>query len=239
MCAGVFFTKLGLPIPVSFVLSIFVMILVGFVMATIVFNPLRKMTTIFTIMGTILFGKIVYELIRLLYGSMPFSVSGLMTGTFSIGKLVVAKTNVYIIVIAVIVVAALQIFLNTTKTGKAMRCVQSNKKASELMGINVEQNIRITAAISSVICLIIGFMVIPLYTVSLSMASMIGLKGFAAGVVGGFGFLPGCIVGGIVVGLIESASVLVIPSVYKDAVAFLVLIVFLLIKPSGILGKKA
>ena len=149
------------------------------------------------------------------------------------------KVIVYIIVIAIVVVAALEIFLQTTKTGKAMRCVQQNKKASELMGINVKQNIRITAAISSVICLIIGFMVIPLYTVSLSMASMIGLKGFAAGVVGGFGVLPGCIVGGIVVGLIESASVLVIPSVYKDAVAFLVLIIFLLIKPSGILGKKS
>ncbi len=239
VAAGLFFTKMGLPIPVSFILSIVVMILVGFLMATVVLNPLRKMTTIFTIMGTILFGKMIYELIRLLYGSAPFTVPGLMTGTVHIGSLVIAKSNVYIIVIAVIVVAALQIFMQTTKTGKAMRCVQQNKKASELMGINVKQNIRITAAISSVICLIIGFMVIPLYTVSLSMASMIGLKGFAAGVVGGFGFLPGCIVGGIVVGLIESASVLVIPSVYKDAVAFLVLIIFLLIKPTGILGKKS
>lgn len=239
VAAGIFFTKMGLPIPVSFILAIVVMILVGFLMATIVLNPLRKMTTIFTIMGTILFGRIIYELIRLFYGAMPFTVPGLMSGTVHIGTLTIAKTNVYIIVIAIVVVAALEIFLQTTKTGKAMRCVQQNKKASELMGINVKQNIRITAAISSVICLIIGFMVIPLYTVSLSMASMIGLKGFAAGVVGGFGVLPGCIVGGIVVGLIESASVLVIPSVYKDAVAFLVLIIFLLIKPSGILGKKS
>ena len=107
------------------------------------------------------------------------------------------------------------------------------------MGINVKQNIRITGAISAVICMIIGFMVIPLYNVSLNMASMIGLKGFASGVVGGFGYLPGCIVGGIIVGLIESMSAFVIPSVYKDAVAFLVLIVFLMVKPSGILGKKA
>ena len=126
-----------------------------------------------------------------------------------------------------------------TKTGKAMRCVSQNKKAAELMGINVKQNIRITGAISAVICMIIGFMVIPLYNVSLNMASMIGLKGFASGVVGGFGYLPGCIVGGILVGLIESMSAFVIPSVYKDAVAFLVLIVFLMVKPSGILGKKA
>lgn len=238
LIAGTFCIRMGLPISLSVVLALFIMILVGLLMATFVFNPLRKMETIFTIMGTILLGKIISELIRLNYGAIPFTISGLMVGTFRIGKLAVAKANVYVIGIAVVVVAALEIFLKTTKTGKAMRCVSQNKKAAELMGINVKQNIRITVAISSVICMIIGFMIIPLYNVSLTMASMIGLKGFAAGVVGGFGYLPGCIVGGIVVGLVESMSALVIPSVYKDAVAFLVLIIFLMIKPSGILGKK-
>ena len=238
LIAGTFCIRMGLPISLSVVLALFIMILVGLLMATFVFNPLRKMEMIFTIMGTILLGKIISELIRLNYGAIPFTISGLMVGTFRIGKLAVAKANVYVIGIAVVVVAALEIFLKTTKTGKAMRCVSQNKKAAELMGINVKQNIRITVAISSVICMIIGFMIIPLYNVSLTMASMIGLKGFAAGVVGGFGYLPGCIVGGIVVGLVESMSALVIPSVYKDAVAFLVLIIFLMIKPSGILGKK-
>lgn len=238
LIAGTFCIRMGLPISLSVVLALFIMILVGLLMATFVFNPLRKMETIFTIMGTILLGKIISELIRLNYGAIPFTISGLMVGTFRIGKLAVAKANVYVIGIAVVVVAALEIFLKTTKTGKAMRCVSQNKKAAELMGINVKQNIRITVAISSVICMIIGFMIIPLYNVSLTMASMIGLKGFAAGVVGGFGYLPGCIVGGIVVGLVESMSALVIPSVYKDAVAFLVLIIFLMIKPSGIMGKK-
>ncbi len=238
LIAGTFCIRMGLPISLSVVLALFIMILVGLLMATFVFNPLRKMETIFTIMGTILLGKIISELIRLNYGAIPFTISGLMVGTFRIGKLAIAKANVYVIGIAVVVVAALEIFLKTTKTGKAMRCVSQNKKAAELMGINVKQNIRITVAISSVICMIIGFMIIPLYNVSLTMASMIGLKGFAAGVVGGFGYLPGCIVGGIVVGLVESMSALVIPSVYKDAVAFLVLIIFLMIKPSGIMGKK-
>lgn len=239
LIAGTFCGHMGLPVPVSFVISLLVMIVVGMLMATFVFNPLRKMETIFTIMGTILMGKIISELIRLNYGAIPFTISGLMVGTIRIGNLAIAKANVYVIVIAVAVVAALEVFSKMTKTGKAMRCVSQNKKAAELMGINVKQNIRITGAISAVICMIIGFMVIPLYNVSLNMASMIGLKGFASGVVGGFGYLPGCIVGGILVGLIESMSAFVIPSVYKDAVAFLVLIVFLMVKPSGILGKKA
>lgn len=239
LIAGTFCRALGLPVAVSFLLALAAMIVVGILMSTFVFNPLRKMETIFTIMGTILLGKMILEIIRLNYGAIPFTLNGLMVGTIHIGNLAVAKANVYVIGIAVVVVAVLELFLKKTKTGKAMRCVSQNKKAAELMGINVKQNIRITGAISAVICMIIGFMIIPLYNVSLTMASMIGLKGFAAGVVGGFGYLPGCIVGGIVVGLIESMSALVIPSVYKDAVAFLVLIVFLMIKPSGILGKKA
>lgn len=239
LVGGLFCAQLGLPVAVSFILAIPLMILVGALLATCVFNPLRKMSTIYTIMGTILVGKIVYELVRLGFGSQPLTIKGLFKGTFRFGTLVVPKTQIYMIAIAAVVVIALELFLNKTKTGKAMRAVSQNKNAAALMGINVKNNIRITAAISAVICLIVGFMVIPLYNVSLNMASMIGLKGFASGVIGGFGYLPGCIVGGIVVGLIESMSVLVIPSVYKDAVAFLLLIIFLLIRPKGILGKKA
>lgn len=237
--AGLFFTIIGVPVPVALLAGSVVMGLVGCIMAICIFNPLRNMKTIYTVMGTILLGNIIYELIRIVYGPQPFTISGMMTGTFKVGNLVVSKSYVYIIAIAITIVAALQAFMQFTKAGKAMRCVSQNKKAAELMGINVKRNIMVTVAISAIICTIIGFMIIPLFSVSLSMSTTIGLKGFAAGVVGGFGYLPGCIVGGIVVGLIESISVLVVPSVYKDAVAYLVLIVFLLIKPSGLLGKKA
>ena len=88
------------------------------------------------------------------------------------------------------------------------------------------------------ICAAIGIMVIPLFTVDLTIANMIGLKGFAAGVVGGFGYLPGAIVGGIAIGILENLSTLVIPTLYKDCIAFVLLIAILLIKPSGLLGHK-
>jgi branched-chain amino acid transport system permease protein len=237
--AGIFFNRMGLNIGVSFVLGSFVMIIFGYVSALGIFYPLRKKGTIFTAMATILFGKIMYEMVRLWYGVEEFTVPGLMSGTFHIGNYTVAKTYVYFILISVVVVSALQLFLKYTKTGKAMRCVSQNKEAAELMGIDVRQNICISVIVSSLICMIIGFMIIPLYAVKLTMANTIGLKGFSAGVVGGFGYLPGCILGGMIVGIIESLSVLVIPSVYKDVVSFSVLIVFLLIKPGGILGKHA
>ena len=81
-------------------------------------------------------------------------------------------------------------------------------------------------------------MVIPLFTIDLTIANMIGLKGFAAGVIGGFGYLPGAIAGGIFIGILENLSTLIIPTLYKDCVAFVLLIVFLLVKPSGLLGHR-
>lgn len=237
--AAVFFDKIGLPVYLCFVFSTVIMILVGFLLSNLVFIRLSKLPTIFSVMGTILIGQIIREAIRLWLGSTPYAIKGLMTGVYRMGNIAISKANVYIIVVAGLVLLALMLFINHTKIGKAMKCVNQNKNAAALMGIDVQRNIMITTAISLVVCLIIGFMLIPLYGVNLNMTSNISTKGFAAGAVGGFGYLPGCIVGGIIVGLIESISVLAIPSIYKDYVSFLVLIVVLLLKPQGILGKKA
>ena len=106
------------------------------------------------------------------------------------------------------------------------------------MGINVTRNINLTIALSAAICAVIGIMVIPLFTVDLTIANMIGLKGFAAGVFGGFGYLPGAILGGVVIGILENLSTLVIPTLYKDCVAFVLLIACLLIRPTGLLGHR-
>ena len=152
--------------------------------------------------------------------------------------IVIPRANIAIILVSAVIVTALQIFFKTTKMGKAMRCVQQNKTAATLMGINVTANINLTIALSAVICSAIGILVIPLFTIDLTIANMIGLKGFAAGVIGGFGYLPGAIAGGILIGILENLSTLVIPTLYKDCVAFVLLIVFLLVKPSGLLGHR-
>ena len=88
------------------------------------------------------------------------------------------------------------------------------------MGIDIDRSINITTGLSCVICGIIGVLTIPLFTISLTMSNMIGLKGWAAGIVGGFGYIPGTILGGLLIGVVESLSILVIPTVYKDIVAF-------------------
>lgn len=210
----------------------------GVVVAFSIFIPLRNMNRLCAIMATVMLGNIINEAVRLYYGPEAMTVKGFMSGTFRIGDLVVARAYIYIILIAAVIVTLLTLFMKKTKVGKAMRCVASNKTAASLMGINVRSNMAITTAISFAICCVLGIAIIPVSSVNASMATMISLKGFAAGVIGSFGSLPGAILGGLVVGIAENIAGMVFPSTFKDVVAFIFLIAVLLVKPTGILGKR-
>ena len=237
--AGQFVLGMGCSYLVATLASIVTMFLLGVLIAKGIFNPLRNMSSpIFAVIGTVIMGRIFKEIARLVWGATAFNIPGYLKGTYKLGHVVITRANVIIIVVSIIIVAALQVFFYHTKTGKAMRCVQQNKTASTLMGINVTSNINFTIALSAVICSCIGMLVVSLFSVSLTMSSMIGLKGFAAGVVGGFGSFPGAIIGGIVIGVVENISTLVIPPLYKDCISFVLMIVFMLVRPQGILGKK-
>ena len=204
-----------------------------------IFNPLRNMPlTMYSIVGTQIFAKVISEALRLIYGPYSFTIPGFLTGVIKIGDFVFAKAYGYIIVVAILLIIALQMFLKLTKPGKAMRCVAQNKTAAAIMGIDIDRSINITTGLSCVICGIIGVLTIPLFTISLTMSNMIGLKGWAAGIVGGFGYIPGTILGGLLIGVVESLAILVIPTVYKDIVAFVFLIVVLLIRPGGFMRHK-
>lgn len=143
------------------------------------------------------------------------------------------------IVIAAVVMAALQIFVQKTKLGRAMRAVSENKEASTLVGINVNRTIVTTFAIGSGLAAVAALMYCAQYhTVTTTMGSMLGLKAFVAAVMGGIGLIPGAMLGGIVVGIIEALVTAYISSSLANAVVFLILIVMLLVKPAGILGKN-
>ena len=234
---GTYIIGLGMGYVPGIILSLITVALIGLVIARVIFIPLRNMTMIYTIMATVMLGKISIEFVRLFWGPVPFSVPGFLIGTVKVGGVVISIANIAIIVVAALCVGALQLFLYKTKPGKAMRCVAQNRNASQLMGIDVKHVMMITVAISMMICCLIGLLVSPLLNISTTMSNMIGLKGFAAGVIGGFGYLPGAIIGGLVIGIIENLASMVLPSVYKDIVAFVLLVAFLLIRPKGITGK--
>ena len=224
MFAGSYVLSLGLPPVLAILCTVLTMFLLGMVSAFAIFNPLSRLSTnLFAVIGTVILGRIITECVRLIWGPLPFTLDNFLRGSFHLGPIVVSKAHIVIIVVCSIITAGLQIFFKTTKMGKAMRCVSENKTAASLMGINVPMN---------------GVLVIPIFNVELQMSSMIGLKGFASGVIGGFGYLPGAIVGGILLGVVEIFGSMIIPSVYKDCLSFVLLIIFLLIKPSGILGNR-
>ena len=234
---GTYILGLGMDFIPGILLSLITVALLGIVVASVIFIPLRNITMIYTIMATVMLGKIIVEAIRLLWGPVPFSVPGFLIGTVKVGDVVISIANIAIIAAAAFCVLALQLFLYKTKPGKAMRCVAQNRKAAQLMGIDVRTVMTVTVMISMMICCLIGLLVSPLLNITTTMSNMIGLKGFAAGVIGGFGYLPGAILGGLCIGIVENIASMVLPSVYKDIVAFVLLVGFLLIRPAGITGK--
>lgn len=228
---------LGFPLYVGAIAAAMLMFLFGKVVSDGLFAPLSSLSPLYAITGTVMLGRIIYEAVRIIWGVNPFTVLEWLSGTLNFGSIMITKANAVIIVVSLAIVVALQLFLQKTSLGTSLRCVAENKTATALMGIDVRKSTALTVGISSAICAVIGMLITPLYNVSGTMAAGIVTKGFASGVIGGFGYLPGTIVGGIFLGILEAFSVLVIPAVYKDCVSFIVMILFLVIQPKGLLGR--
>ena len=147
--------------------------------------------------------------------------------------------EIYTIIISALIMCALYLFTQKTKMGRAMRCVSEDKEASILMGVNVNTTIVATFAIGAGLAAVASLMYVAQYPkVYTTMGSLLGLKAFVAAVLGGIGIVPGAMLGGLVIGLVESFSTSYISSSLSDTFVFLILIVVLIIKPAGILGKN-
>ena len=237
--AGTFVRAIDLPFWLAIILTLVCMGAFGVMVSTIVLNPLRNMQFVtYAMFGTMMLSRIILEFVRIYWGALPFTVKGFLRKSINIGSTVLTESYLYIIGISILIIVALQLFFKYTKEGRAMKCVSQNKDAAALMGINVTRSINTTVAMSSILCGIVGILCAPIYNVNTSMVSAVALKGFCAGVIGGFGSYPGAIVGGILIGLLEQFSILFVPTIYKDVVAFVVMIVFLLVRPSGIVRAK-
>lgn len=237
--AGTLMLKLGVPSGAAILITILIMFLFGALTAVGVFNPLSRLNSnIFAVMGTLMLSEVLNEAARLIWGPAPFNLPDFIKGSYNVGGVSIPKVYAVIVVVSMLLLVSIHLMFKMTKVGRAMRCVAQDKKAAALMGINVNANIMLTVGLSAAICCIIGILIIPILNVKLTMASVIALKGFSAGIVGGFGSIPGAIVGGLLIGIVESLYTGVGPSVYRDVVAFVLLIGFLLVKPGGILKKK-
>jgi branched-chain amino acid transport system permease protein len=237
--------KIGMPPWVAVFFAIIVCAVTGILVEKLAYSPVRakgtKMSTLITAIAMSLFLE---NLAQTLFGANPRQVKTIFSLP-NIGRF--SSNTILTIIISVIVMIALSLFVNKTTMGKAMRAVSEDKNASILMGINVNNTITVTFAIGSGLSAVAALMYCSQYpSVTTTMGYMLGLKAFIAAVLGGIGSIPGAMLGGIVIGLVESLSKAYIAtltggnitSAFSDAIVFAILIIVLLVKPAGILGKN-
>ena len=232
-------TSLGLPFPLAVVISMVVCIVVGVVIERVAYKPLRsspRISSLITAIGVSLF---LQNLAQTIFSATPKPFPTIFTvAPISVGSLNISFTTLLTIVLSLLLMALLQFVVRSTRTGKAMRAVSEDTGAAQLMGINVNTTISITFAIGCALAAIGAVLYCIAYPrVQPTMGSLPGLKAFIAAVLGGIGIIPGAMLGGLIMGVAESLTKGYISSQLSDAVVFGILIVVLLIKPTGIFGR--
>lgn len=236
---GLTYTLSGVPYPLAIVLAGLSSAVMGIVMERLIFRPLRNHASMNLVIATIGVSITIRATAQQIWGSQAMAFPPVFgSAPLRFGSVLIMPSYLWVFAIAMTAIVLLQLFLKKTKTGKAMRATAQNRNAASMMGVPVHRMDSLAAAISAGLGGIGGVLVGPIFFVETEMGALAGLKGFAASVLGGFGSLPGAIIGGLVLGLTENLSATFISSTYRDAFAFLVLIVVLVLKPNGILGGK-
>ena len=223
---------------VSVIIAVITSTLLGVVIEKVAYTPLRKAPRLSLLITAIGISFLLENGAQLLFGSDTKSMDPIVPGNISLGSVTISNAALLTIVVTIIAMAALTVVVQKTKLGKAMRAVSEDMDAARLMGINVNSTISFTFAVGSALAGIGAVLYCCSYPQATpTMGSMLGLKAFVAAVLGGIGSIPGAMIGGILVGLIEIFVKLFAPGWY-EAVTYGTLIVILLVKPSGILGKN-
>jgi branched-chain amino acid transport system permease protein len=242
-------SKSGLPPVVGILAAVVVCTVLGMVIEKLAYKPLRQATSLAVLITAIGVSYFLQNAALLLWTPNPKifpalfarTVDGKKVTGFQLfdGQLRISYVTVITIIACIIIMVVLTLFTSRTRTGKAMRACSEDKGAAQLMGINVDTTISITFAIGSGLAAIAGVLLCSAYpTLVPTTGSMPGIKAFTAAVFGGIGSIPGAFIGGLLLGVIEILAKAYISTQMSDAIVFLVLIIVLLVKPAGLLGKK-
>jgi len=238
--AMVVMTMLGMPFWVAMLAAMALCAALGVTIERLAYKPLRSLPRINSLITAIGVSLLLQNASQLIFSPTPRPFpSGLKAAPVSIGGLEIGFITLLTIFIAVALMLLLQAFIRLTRMGKAMRAVSEDMGAAQLMGISLSSTVSVTFAIGSALAAIGAVLYSSAYpSISPMMGSLPGLKAFIAAVLGGIGVLPGAMLGGFIMGIAESLTKGFISSQLADAVVFGILIVVLLVKPSGIMGRS-
>lgn len=230
----------GIPFPLIIIIAMILAAILGILLEKLAYKPLRKaprLSLLITAIGVSLF---LQNFANVVFGSEPKVMPKLITlPALIVGELTIPAITYITIILSTIMMIGLTLFVKHSKPGKAMRAVSEDRDASVLMGINVNRTISLTFAIGSSLGALGGILYSVAFTqVAPTMGTLPGLRAFVAAVLGGIGILPGAMLGGFIIGIAETFTKAYLSSAWADAIVYGILIIVLLVKPTGILGKN-
>jgi len=240
----VFFTfaRSGMNPVLSILIAMAVCLILGVLIERVAYKPLRGASSLAVLITAIGVSYLLEQVAQLAWSSNPKTFKSVVTMppvSIAGGALVISGETIVTVLVCILIMVALMWFVNNTKSGHAMQAVSEDRGAAQLMGINVNATISLTFAIGSALAAVAGALLNSSFaTLTPLTGAMPGIKAFTAAVFGGIGSIPGAFVGGILLGIIENLSKAYISTQLSDAIVFLVLIIVLLVKPTGLLGKK-
>ena len=230
----------GFPPVLAFLLAMLVCTVLGITIEGLAYRPLRQATSLAVLITAIGMSYLLQNIALMIWGANPkaFPTTFINSTSLHLGRINISSATLITILVSIVIMVLLTLFTSKTKLGKAMRCVSEDRGAAELMGINVNRTISLTFAIGSALAAIAGILLCSSYPIlQPTTGSMPGIKAFTAAVFGGLGSIPGAMLGGILLGIIEIFGKAYISTELGDAIVFAVLIIVLLFKPAGLLGK--
>jgi branched-chain amino acid transport system permease protein len=231
---------LGLPTVVAVLLAMVVCTVLGILIEGLAYKPLREAGSLAVLITAIGVSYFLQNAAQLIWSPTPKVYTPVVDGNLSLlgGRLSIPLVSLVTVASCIVIMVALTLFTSRSKMGKAMRACSEDKAAAQLMGINVNRTISMTFAIGSALAAIAGVLLCSSYpTIQPTTGSMPGIKAFTAAVFGGIGSIPGAFLGGILLGIIEAMAKAYISTNLANSIVFAVLIVVLLVRPAGLLGK--
>ena len=224
----------------AILLSVVFCLLLGITIEKVAYRPLRGASPLAVLITAIGVSYLLQSLAQIIFGSASKMVMVYDFGAIKLFGVTLQVSTLVTLAVAVVVMTALTLFVKLTRTGRAMIAVSEDRGAAQLMGINVNRIIMITFAIGSALAAFAGlFMLMKSPSLTNTLGAMPGIKAFTAAVIGGIGSIPGAMIGGLLMGVVEAISLTIPPiAPYTDAIEFIILIIILLVRPTGLLGKK-